>query len=90
MRASGRKQGQARRFAVAAAMLVLLPFAADAQQRDDPYLTPPGARTNEQKKTDAEIDKAYQQTVKGTRDSRPANKTDPWGTLRPAASDNSK
>jgi len=92
MRASVKKRAvpKARRFVIAAALAVSLPSAAYPQQGGDPYVNNPGVKSDAQKRTEADIDKAYQQTVKQTRDKGPATKADPWGTVRPAASDNSK
>jgi len=92
MRASVKERAvpKARSFAIAAAIAVLLPLAAYAQQQGDPYVNNPGVKSDAQKRTEADIDKAYQQTVKQTRDKGPATRADPWGTVRPAASDSTK
>ena len=47
---------------IAAMMIALLPTAAYSQRK-----TPPTLRTDEQMKTDAEVDKAYQNAIKATR-----------------------
>jgi hypothetical protein len=53
---------------------------------------PPTARTDQQKKDDADADRAYQATLKATKDkgAAPAAKVDPWQTVRPAAGDNAR
>jgi hypothetical protein len=74
-----------RKLAIAAVMIALLPASAIGE--------PTTARTDEQKKKDAEIQKAYEQVIRDTKGQAPAagnTKSDPWGNLRPAASDNSK
>jgi hypothetical protein len=69
---------------VAAMMIALLPATAYSQGDAPP---PKTTRTDQQKKEDAEIEKAYQQMMKrskGQAAPTPA-KTDPWQTIRPAA-----
>jgi hypothetical protein len=43
------------------------------------------ARSDQQKKEDEEVDKAYRAATRG--DKGPAAKVDPWATVRPADSD---
>lgn len=78
----------ARRLAIAALMIALLPATAYPQEEEQKG--PMTARTDKQKKIDAEIDKAYQDAVKRQRDNGPAPKSDPWQTIRPAGGDNTK
>ena len=40
-------------------------------------------RTDQEKKNDKELDRAYQSTVKGTSDAQKKN-SDPWGDVRAA------
>ena len=72
---------------IAAMMIALLPTAAYSQRK-----TPPTLRTDEQMKTDAEVDKAYQNAIKATREKRPAApaKIDPWQTVRTPGDNNVK
>jgi hypothetical protein len=74
-----------RTIAIAAVMIALLPASAFAQTTQ---------RTDDQKKKDAEIQKAYDQVIRDTKSQAPPpsnnTKSDPWGNLRPAASDNTK
>jgi hypothetical protein len=73
-----------RKIAIAAVMTALLPAAAFAQTTQ---------RTEDQKKKDTEIEKAYEQVIRDTKSQAPPpsnTKSDPWGNLRPAASDNTK
>ena len=73
-----------RTIAIAAVMIALLPASAFAQTTQ---------RTDDQKKKDAEIQKAYEQVIRDTKSQAPPasnTKSDPWGNLRPAASDNAK
>jgi hypothetical protein len=75
----------AQKAVMAAITLAFLGAPAFAQQSGSPT-----ARTDGEKKHDAEIDKAYRDTVK--RESAALGKqtkSDPWSDLRPAA-DNSK
>jgi hypothetical protein len=73
-----------RKFAIAA-VLAALPAFAFAQTTQ---------RTDDQKKKDVEIEKAYEQVIRDTKSQAPPpssnTKSDPWGNLRPAASDNTK
>jgi hypothetical protein len=50
---------------------------------------PPTARSDLEKKQDAAIDKAYRDAIKRT-DGAPQKPADPWQTVRPTASDNTK
>jgi hypothetical protein len=73
-----------RKVAIAAVMIALLPAFAFAQTTQ---------RTDDQKKKDTEIEKAYEQVIRDTKSQAPPpsnTKSDPWGNLRPAASDNTK
>jgi hypothetical protein len=77
-----------RTVAVAALTIALLPATAYSQEHE-----PPTRRTEEQKKQDAEIEKAYQEVQKGIKAQTPSSNYDPWGTVRqqqPAASDKAK
>jgi len=70
-----------RTVAVAALTIALLPAAAYSQEQQGP----PTRRTGEQKKQDAEIEKAYQEVQKGIKAQTPSTNYDPWGTIRQAA-----
>jgi hypothetical protein len=66
-------------FAIAAMMIAVLSASALAQQRGGGRT----ARTDEQKRTDAEVDKAYQNVIRNTGDkSQAAPVQDPWGLVR--------
>jgi hypothetical protein len=68
-----------RKFAIAAIVVALLPTAVHAQRKS---LT---VRTDEQVKSDAAIDKAYQDALKRERGALGAPaKADPWKSVRPA------
>jgi hypothetical protein len=76
-----------RRLAIAAIMIVLLPASAFAEEEHGPAT----ARTDSEKKSDAAIDKAYQDAVKRMDGSgKPVKVDDPWQTIRPAPSDGAK
>jgi hypothetical protein len=68
---------------IAAMIIAFLPAAAYAQEHQKPTL-----RSDQQKKEDAEIEKAYEQVVKGQK--APPAKYDPWQTVRPPASEGGK
>jgi hypothetical protein len=70
---------------VGAAMLALLPVSAYSQAKGD--LRP--QRSEQQKREDAAIDKAYKESLKRSR-TEPAVKIDPWQTIRPAGNDATK
>jgi Ni/Co efflux regulator RcnB len=74
-----------RRLLIAAVLVALVPAPVLAQ-------APKGApteRTDADKKRDAEIDKAYRDSLKRNSVAPPA-KSDPWGTIRPANTDTTK
>jgi hypothetical protein len=75
-----------RSFVIVALMMALLPASAHAQQRKGPLTN----RTDEQMKQDAEIDKAYQDVLKNSKNNGQPAKIDPWQTIRPAAADGTK
>jgi len=65
------------------ATIVLALAAAPAFAQRGPRTT----RTDEQKRQDAEVDKAYQRVMKSTTDkSKPPPVTDPWGNVRSTSS----
>ena len=68
---------------IAAMIIAFLPAVAYAQEHQKPTL-----RSDAQKKEDAEIEKAYEQVVKGRK--APPTKYDPWQTVRPAVSEGGK
>jgi hypothetical protein len=68
-----------------ALLLALLTASAHAQQDNKGPLT---RRSDSEKQTDAEIDKAYR-AVTG-RGQAPAAKTDPWQAVRPTAPEKPK
>jgi Ni/Co efflux regulator RcnB len=75
-----------KKLVIAAIVTALFSASAHAQQDKGP----PTARTEKQMKEDKEIDKAYQDAMKKTGDKGQAAKTDPWQTIRPAGTDNTK
>jgi len=73
------------RITICATLIVILMIGAASAQTDKPGL--PGytniLRTDQEKKNDRELDRAYQSTIKGA--SVPEKKKpDPWGDVRPA------
>jgi hypothetical protein len=69
--------------AIAALMIALLPAVAHAQKTQ---------RSDADKKSDQEIEKAYKDVMRATGTGSgatqgPAPKSDPWGTIRPSATD---
>ncbi len=72
-----------KRFAVVTMILALATVPALAQR------TPLTGRSDEQKKQDAEVDKAYQNTMRAIGGNKgPAAPVDPWGNVRPAQANN--
>jgi hypothetical protein len=67
---------------IATMLLAFVPVAAGAEEH-----APPTARTDKEKKQDAEIEKAYQDAVKRERASLPKTKADPWGGIRSSGND---
>jgi hypothetical protein len=71
---------------IAATMIALLPATAYSQDHK-----PATTRTEEQKKEDAAIERAYQEVTKGLKaQAAPAKPWDPWQTVRPAAGESAK
>src|SRR5208282_2672615 len=68
------RSGTVKKFAIAAIMIALLPASAYAQQQKGP----PTAKSDSEKKRDAEIDQAYRQVIKGTEGKAKPVKVDPW------------
>lgn len=75
-----------RTFAIAAMMIALLSASAVAQQQQGPRTT----RSDADKQTDAEIDKAYQKAVKSTAGQSAPASNDPWKVVRPPSGGNDK
>ena len=73
------------RTAIYATLIVILTTAAVSAQTDKQGM--PGysnaVRTDQEKKNDREIDRAYQSTVKTLSDTE-KKKSDPWADVRPA------
>jgi hypothetical protein len=74
-----------KRFAIATIIIALTMIAYS--QQGSAQLT---ARTDKEKKADAAIEKAYEDSLKRGKSNGPAVKSDPWQTIRPAGSDNTK
>lgn len=76
-----------RTFIIAATMMTLLPATAYSQmgrQQDPSRNQSPFARTEAQKKKDAEVEKAYQESLKANNAHTAPAKIDPWQSVRPA------
>ncbi len=69
----------------AAVMIAMLPVTASAQDKG-----PLTARTDAEKKKDAEIEKAYKDAIKKAGGEPHAAPSDPWQSVRPAPADNPK
>ena len=74
-----------KKFAIATIIIAFLTVPAYSQDH-----SPATARTDKEKKEDAATEKAYEDTLKRERNSRPAVKSDPWQTVRPAGGDSTK
>jgi hypothetical protein len=83
-----------RTFIIAATMMTLLPAIAYSQmgRQEDPARSSqsPFARTEAQKKKDAEVEKAYEETLKADKAHAAPVKVDPWQSIRPAGDDTAK
>jgi hypothetical protein len=75
-----------KKLVIVAMMIALFPVSAYAQ-RDKGPLT---ARTEKETRDDKEIDRAYRETMKRTGGNGQAAKSDPWQTIRPPGTDNTK
>jgi hypothetical protein len=77
--------GNMKKRIIVALMITLLPATAYSQRGSQPSGQPsPFERTEAQKKKDAEVEKAYQQSLKSNNAQTPAAKNDPWQSVRPA------
>jgi hypothetical protein len=74
-----------KRFAIATMIAALTMFAHS--QQGNAQIT---QRTDKEKKADAAIEKAYEDSLKREKSNAPAVKSDPWQTVRPAGGDNTK
>jgi hypothetical protein len=72
------------RISIYATLIVILTMAAASAQTDKPGL--PGysnaARTDQERKNDRELDRAYESAIKGRPDAK--QNSDPWADVRPA------
>ena len=67
-------------------MIIALDVVAYSQQ-GNAQIT---ARTDKEKKADAAIEKAYEDSLKNEKSNGPAVKSDPWQTIRSTGGDNTK
>ena len=74
-----------KRFAIATTIIALTMFAYS--QPGNAQIT---ERTDKEKKADAAIEKAYEDSLKRDKSNGPAVKSDPWQTIRPGNGDNPK
>jgi hypothetical protein len=80
------------RISIYATLIIVLTMVAASAQTDNPGL--PGysnaARTDQEKKNDRELDRAYESTIKGRPDAK--QNSDPWADVRlaPAAAAKNK
>ena len=72
-----------KRFVIATIALALVTAPAFAQDKREPRTL----RTDEQKKQDAEIDRAYQRALQATGGKSQPVAADPWGKVRSAPVD---
>ncbi|MGD0149004.1 MAG: hypothetical protein ABSB77_10490 [Xanthobacteraceae bacterium] len=82
-----------RTFIIAATMMTLLPATAYSQmgrQQDPSRNQSPFARTEAQKKKDAEVEKAYEEVLKSDKAHSAPVKVDPWQSIRPSGDDTAK
>jgi hypothetical protein len=74
-----------KKFAIATMIIALTMFAYS--QQGNAQIT---ERTDKEKKADAAIEKAYEDSLKREKSNGPPVKSDPWQTVRPAGGDNTK
>jgi hypothetical protein len=67
----------------------LLPASVHAQEIQHGRMQSPGIKSDYEKKNDAALDKAYQETLKRTGQGHTV-KTDPWGSVRSGDTDTGK
>jgi hypothetical protein len=82
-----------RTFIIAVTMMTLLPATAYSQmgrQQDPSRNQSPFARTEAEKKKDAEVEKAYEEVLKADKAHAAPVKVDPWQSIRPASADAAK
>jgi hypothetical protein len=63
--------------------LILIVMAGAASAQKNPAAVPGYPRSDQEKKDDKDIDRAYQSTIKALPDTE-KKKSDPWGDVRPA------
>jgi hypothetical protein len=78
-----------RRLLISAIVVGLLPALGHAQEIQHGRMQSPGIKSDYEKKNDAALDKAYQETLKRTGNGQ-AVKTDPWQAVRSGDSDTKK
>ena len=75
------------RITIYATLIVILTMGAASAQTDEHEQGLPGysnaARTDQEKKNDRELDRAYEAIIKGRPDVKQKN-SDPWADVRPA------
>jgi hypothetical protein len=74
-----------KRLTIATVIIALTMFAYS--QQGNAQIT---ERTDKEKKEDAAIEKAYEDSLKREKSNGPTVKSDPWQTIRPGAGDNPK
>jgi hypothetical protein len=62
-------------------MLILIMMVGAASAQKNTNAVPGYPRSDQEKKNDKEIDRAYQSTIKGRQDA--VKNSDPWGNVRP-------
>jgi hypothetical protein len=76
-----------RTFIIVATVITLLPATANSQMgrsQDPARNESPFARTEAQKRRDAEVEKAYEEVLKADKAHTAPVKVDPWQSIRPA------
>jgi hypothetical protein len=83
---TGEGAGNMKKRIIVALMITLLPAPAYSQKGASPPSGQPTPfdRTAAQKKKDAEVEQAYQQSLKANKAQTPPAKIDPWQSVRPA------
>jgi hypothetical protein len=88
---TGAGAGNMKKRIIVALMLALLPVTAYSQKGSQSSGQPsPFERTAAQKKKDAEVEKAYQESLKSNKAQTPPAKIDPWQSVRPASANDAQ
>jgi hypothetical protein len=87
---AGEGAGNMKKRIIVALMITLLPATAYSQKGSQQAQPSPFERTAAQKKKDAEVEKAYQESLKANKAQTSPAKIDPWQSVRPGNANNAQ